>query len=106
MNAAAAAEEDRELFAEVGDCVRTLVLLLAPPHRDVLMLVELGGVSVVEAARVLELNVAQTRVRLHHARAALRTLLALSCAACPHAGCVDCSCEGCAAVSGGQHACG
>lgn len=101
---AVSAGEDRELLAEVGDCVRTLVLLLEPRHRDILMLVELGGVSVPEAARALDLSVAQTRVRLHHARTALQTLLALSCAACPHAGCVDCSCEGCAA-SGGHHAC-
>lgn len=97
--------EDRELFSEIGDCVRTLVLLLEPPHRDILMLTELGGVSVAEAARALEISVAQARVRLHHARAALHALLALSCAACPHPGCVDCSCDGCAAVSGGQHAC-
>src|SRR5688572_14609041 len=101
----AAAVEDRELFAEVGDCVRTLVMLLEPPHRDILMLVELGGVSVVEAARALDLSVAQTRVRLHYARDALKTLLALSCATCPHPNCIECSCEGCAAVTGGQHAC-
>lgn len=101
---AAAGTEDRELLDEVGDCVRTLVLLLDPPHRDILMLVELGGISVVEAARALDLSVAQARVRLHHARDALKTLLVLSCAACPHEGCVDCSCEGCAA-SGGHHAC-
>jgi RNA polymerase sigma-70 factor, ECF subfamily len=106
MMDAALAAEDRELFAEVGACVRTLVMLLEPPHRDVLMLVELGGVSVVEAARALDLSVAQARVRLHHARNALRTLLALSCAACPHRRCVDCACDGCAAVSGGHHACG
>ena len=102
----AIAEEDRELFAEVGDCARTLVLLLESPHREILMLVELGGISVVDAARALDLSVAQARVRLHHAREALKTLLALSCAACPHPGCADCSCEGCAAsVSGGHDAC-
>lgn len=99
--------DDGQLFAEVGDCVRTLVHLLDPAHRDILLHVELRGASVLEAAQALGLGIAQARVRLHHARSALKDLLALSCAACPHPDCVDCACEGCAAVrpSGGEHGC-
>lgn len=96
--------DDAELAEEVGKCVKQLIELLEPPHREILTLVEIEGVDVAETAIRLGMPLTRARVLLHRARASLRTLLTLSCASCRHPACDGCACEGCAA-SGENNAC-
>ena len=53
------------------DAVRSAIEALAPPHRQVILLREIEGLSYDEMAVLLEVPVGTVRSRLHNARAAL-----------------------------------
>jgi RNA polymerase sigma-70 factor (ECF subfamily) len=61
--------------AELRTLVRDSIERLPEMHRNVLWLRDIEGLSTEEAARMLEVEPATLKVRLHRARQALRTLL-------------------------------
>jgi RNA polymerase sigma-70 factor (ECF subfamily) len=58
------------------DCIRAEIAHLAESHRQVLILGELGGLSDQEVARTLGISLANTKVKLHRARAQLKKAIA------------------------------
>jgi DNA-directed RNA polymerase specialized sigma24 family protein len=96
---------DRQLAEEIGECVKQLIPLLDPAHRDIIQIVDVERREIGDAALRLHLSVTQARVRLHQARHALRILLTLACATCPHDSCDGCACDGCAVSRGERHVC-
>ena len=60
---------------ELRTLVRNSIERLPEVHRNVLWLRDIEGLSTEEAARMLEVEPATLKVRLHRARQALRTLL-------------------------------
>jgi RNA polymerase sigma-70 factor (ECF subfamily) len=61
------------------DCIRAEIAHLAESHRQVLILGELGGLSDQEVARTLGISLANTKVKLHRARAQLKKAIAARC---------------------------
>lgn len=60
---------------ELRTLVRSSIERLPEVHRNVLWLRDIEGLSTEEAARMLDIEAATLKVRLHRARQALRTLL-------------------------------
>jgi RNA polymerase sigma-70 factor (ECF subfamily) len=65
--------------AQMRSCILDLVDRLAPGHRAVVVLSELGGLSDRETAEALGVTVGAAKIRLHRARAALRALMQCEC---------------------------
>lgn len=65
--------------AQMRTCILDLVERLAPNHRSVLVLAELGGLSDQEAADALGVTLGAAKIRLHRARRALRELMECEC---------------------------
>jgi RNA polymerase sigma-70 factor (ECF subfamily) len=92
-------EAERELLARdvetgVCECFHALLPELKPSYAEVLRHVDLGGGDVAQAARTLGTTANNVRVRLHRARAALRTRLLAVCGVCAEHGCIPCTCAG------------
>jgi RNA polymerase sigma-70 factor (ECF subfamily) len=85
--------DDAELEREVCACVTRLIDTLKPEHADALRAVELGGQSVQDFARSLDITANNAGVRLHRAREALRKQVIRSCGSCAEHGCLDCECH-------------
>ena len=61
------------------ECIRGVIAQLPDGHRTVLMLGELAGLTEHEIARTLGISRGNAKVRLHRARARLRTALQTRC---------------------------
>ncbi|MBN2569216.1 MAG: sigma-70 family RNA polymerase sigma factor [Deltaproteobacteria bacterium] len=71
---------DRTLIRrEMSDCVKEFIDRLPPDDRTVIVLSELEGLSNEEIADVLEISLNNAKIRLHRARAKLRTALEKGC---------------------------
>lgn len=73
-------------------CVLTQMGDLGATHREILQLVVLEGCSLDVAAKRLGITVNAATVRLHRARAALRSQLAAHCGTTNARSCSDCGC--------------
>jgi RNA polymerase sigma-70 factor (ECF subfamily) len=71
---------DDAAFERLAACVQPFVGMLAPPYREAIELVELGGLTQVEAAARLGLPVSTMKSRVQRGRAQLRELLEQCCA--------------------------
>jgi RNA polymerase sigma-70 factor (ECF subfamily) len=71
--------EQRLVRKDMRDCIRGEIARLPAGNRDVLMLGELGGLSDEEVAQTLGISRANAKVRLHRARAQLKTAIAARC---------------------------
>ena len=69
-----------EPFANLARCVAPFLARLPPHYREAVELVELGGVSQVEAAARLGLPLSTLKSRVQRGRAHLRALLEACCA--------------------------
>lgn len=85
---------DPELRDEVCACFRRLLPTLNAEYATILEKVDLADRPVSEVAQELGITPNNASVRLHRARAALRTQLERSCGACATHGCLECSCSG------------
>jgi RNA polymerase sigma-70 factor (ECF subfamily) len=61
---------------DIGEAVGRAVLALVPLQREVVILVEYEGMTLVEVARAVEADVGTVKSRLHRARENLRRMLA------------------------------
>ncbi len=82
-----------DVEAELCACVGELLGTLPPEQSDLLRLVELDHVTPSEVAGQLGLTPGNARVRIHRARAALRTRVEEACRTCARHGCLDCTCR-------------
>jgi RNA polymerase sigma-70 factor (ECF subfamily) len=64
---------------EIADVLRAEIGRLPDPHRDVLMLSALGGLSDDEVAASLDISLGNAKVRLHRARAELKKAIGARC---------------------------
>lgn len=85
---------DPELRDEVCACFRRLLPTMHADYAAILERVDLGDRPVSDVAHELGITSNNASVRLHRARAALRTQLERSCGACATHGCLECSCAG------------
>lgn len=78
-------------------CAIAQAYTLKPQHSSILDLVDIGGVSLKEAARLLGVTVNTATVRLHRARTALKQQLSRHCGVTTLRQCIDCKCsyDGC-----------
>jgi RNA polymerase sigma factor (sigma-70 family) len=89
------AVSDPELERIVCLCIHDLIPTLKPEYVEVLQQVDLQGVSIPEAAKVLGISTNNAHVRLHRARTALHERLVQTCGICTTHGCLDCTCKTC-----------
>jgi len=87
--------DEEQLRQTICQCVVDLVPTLKPEYADLLRRVDLEGESVPAAAAALGIQANNAGVRLHRARAALKSRLEQSCGTCAVHGCLDCSCQKC-----------
>ena len=73
------ASQADEPLQELAACVRPLIDQLSPKYREALTLVELGGLSQVEAAARLGLTVSGMKARVQRARQQLKARLLACC---------------------------
>lgn len=85
---------DAELHDEVCRCVSELLATLKPEYAAALREVEMNEGSLAGYAQTAGITVNNAAVRLHRARAAMRTQLLKSCGSCAEHGCLDCTCAG------------
>jgi RNA polymerase sigma-70 factor (ECF subfamily) len=71
---------DDAAFERLAACVRPFVGMLASPYREAIELVELGGLTQVDAAARLAIPVSTMKSRVQRGRAQLRELLEQCCA--------------------------
>lgn len=71
---------DDAAFERLTSCVRPFVAMLPEPYREALELVELGGLTQVEAAARLGIPVSTMKSRVQRGRAQLRESLEQCCA--------------------------
>ena len=88
-------ENHPELTHTICECFRALLPTLKPEYGEILQLVDLGELSVAEAAVQLSITANNASVRLHRARIALKKRLEQTCRTCATHGCFDCSCTSC-----------
>ena len=74
------APDDDESFARLARCVTPFVGLLPAVYRQAITLVELEGLSQVEAAARLGIPISTMKARVQRGRARLRELVELCCA--------------------------
>jgi RNA polymerase sigma factor (sigma-70 family) len=92
---AAKPQEFVELERTVCECFKKLIPALKPEYGAILKMVDLGDVSVTDAAKSLGITSNNAIVRLHRARLALKKSLEATCKTCAIHGCYDCTCEKC-----------
>lgn len=73
-------EPDDTAFERLAACVRPFAAMLPSPYREAIELVELGGLTQVEAAARLGVPVSTMKSRVQRGRAQLRELLERCCA--------------------------
>lgn len=84
---------DPTLLDTVCACVLDLLDTLKPEYAAALRRVDLDGLAVHAFAGEAGITPNNAAVRLHRARAALRTQLIRCCGTCVEHGCVDCACS-------------
>jgi len=67
--------ESTLIGAETMDRIRKAIDSLPAKHREVILLRDVAGLDAAEVARLLDISAQNERVRLHRARAAVRTML-------------------------------
>jgi len=72
---------------EMSACIQRYLLNLPSDFRTVILLHDLEGLTATEIATLLEITVANAKVRLHRARTSLKAALAAGCA-------LSCDCRG------------
>jgi RNA polymerase sigma-70 factor, ECF subfamily len=72
---------------EMSTCIQRYVLNLPTDFRTVIMLHDLEGLTAVEISEMLDITVANAKVRLHRARTSLKSALQAGCA-------LSCDCRG------------
>lgn len=85
-------EQSDEDQSDLCDCFRSLLLTMPPQYRSLLERVDLEGEAPKEVAADLGIAWNNLNVRLHRARAALRSRLEDACQACSKHGCLNCTC--------------
>jgi len=88
-------EHHPELTNTICECFKALLPTLKPEYREILQLVDLGELSIAEAAVQLAITANNASVRLHRARIALKKRLEQTCRTCASHGCFDCTCTSC-----------
>ena len=73
-------DRDDAAFERLAACVRPFAAMLPQPYREAIELVELGGLTQVEAAARLGVPVSTMKSRVQRGRAQLRELLEQCCA--------------------------
>ena len=81
------------LWDAVCECVGTLLVGLKQSQADILRAVDVENQPISDVAARLGITQGNARVRLHRARAELRTELESFCRTCAHHGCRDCTCR-------------
>ncbi|MEM1372639.1 MAG: sigma-70 family RNA polymerase sigma factor [Pseudomonadota bacterium] len=95
LEAAAAEPIEGEATAETPalcDCSVAQAKRLAPNYASILKLVDMGGVSLADAAGQLNISLNNATVRLHRARAVLKKRLLEHCGVTTMRACLDCGC--------------
>lgn len=84
-------------FDEIRDnlcrCMNGLLPTLKPEYAEALRAVDLNEEAPERVASRLGITIGNLNVRIHRARAALKTRLEQTCGACTEHGCLDCTCE-------------
>jgi RNA polymerase sigma-70 factor (ECF subfamily) len=71
--------EQRIIRQEMNGCIREIIQMLPEAYRSVIVLSELEGLNDNEIADILGLTLQTTKMRLHRARAKLKTELTTAC---------------------------
>ena len=79
--------------AEICACVSRLARTLKKEYAEALEAIDVGGVPVGAFAERKGLSPGNAAVRVHRARAALKTRVLQSCGACAQHGCLNCTCR-------------
>lgn len=87
-----------EAQATICACINDLIPTLKAEYAQLVRAVDIEGKAVSDAARELGITANNASVRLHRARAQLKTRLETTCSTCAEHGCLDCTCG-----SGGRH---
>jgi RNA polymerase sigma-70 factor (ECF subfamily) len=72
-------EDDPLVLDEMNECVRQVIDGLPPRYRAALVLHHLQGKAAAEIAQILEITPANTKMRIHRAKARLREALDREC---------------------------
>ena len=72
-------ELDGLVVDEMNDCVRGVIDRLPPDYRAAIVLTNLQGLSVAEAAGIMGTSVGAAKVRIHRAKARLKEALNREC---------------------------
>jgi RNA polymerase sigma-70 factor (ECF subfamily) len=72
-------DEDTMILDEMNHCVREVIDGLPPQYRAALVLHHLQGKTATEAAEILEISLANAKMRIHRAKARLREALDREC---------------------------
>lgn len=72
-------DEDTMILDEMNRCVREVIDGLPPQYRAALVLHQLQGKTAAEAAEILEISLANAKMRIHRAKARLREALDREC---------------------------
>ncbi len=72
-------DEDRLILDEMNHCVLEVVDGLPPMYRAALVLHHLQGRTAAETAQILDISLANAKVRIHRAKARLREALDCAC---------------------------
>ena len=86
------AAAEPEARRTVCHCLGELATMLKPEYAELIRRVDLDEGAPADVARDLGITAGNLRVRLHRARAALRTELERTCRTCATHGCLDCTC--------------
>jgi RNA polymerase sigma-70 factor (ECF subfamily) len=72
-------DEDRLILDEMNQCVREVIDGLPPTYRAALILHHLEGRTAAETARILDISLANAKIRIHRAKDRLQEALAREC---------------------------
>lgn len=64
---------------EMRDCIKEYIDKLPPDHKIVIVLSEIEGMPNKEVAEILDISLANVKIRLHRARARLKSMLNEAC---------------------------
>ncbi len=84
---------DLETERVICECIQELIAVLKSEYAELISRVDLQGNDISSAADALGITAGNARVRLHRARAALRSEVERSCRTCAAHGCLDCTCK-------------
>lgn len=86
-------ELEPEVERAICQCMYDLLPTLREDYATLVQRVDLEEASIAEVAAETGMTPNNVRVKLHRARAALRTQLELCCGSCTEHGCLDCTCR-------------